>query len=171
MAQLIVMEKTRLWYAIRTKSRHEKITYHLMAEKGADVFLPLRKEIHQWSDRKKEVEVPLFPGYLFVRCLRSELKDIFYTRGVAHIVGGLEGEEHIPEEQVESIRKLLASSVPFEVHPYIKKGINVRIKRGPLKNCYGRIVRTKGKDRLLITVDLIARAVSAEVSLYDVEPM
>lgn len=161
----------RAWFAVRSKSRHEKLAARLIQEKQLHVFLPLYSEEHQWSDRKKVVCAPLFPGYLFVHCTPDELSLVNRTKGVAHIVGGGAEEATVPKEQIAAIQRLLASEIPFEVQSYKAIGRHVRVKRGPLKNCYGRIVRLKGKTRLILAVDLIARAVSAEVSLYDVDPL
>jgi len=163
-------DKEKEWYAIYTRSRHEKIVDNDLTDKGVETFLPLREFVSQWKDRKKKIESPLFPGYLFTHInLVEDFRRIITTRGVVKIVGTNGTPVPIPKEQIDSVKALLKSSLKYDPYPYFSEGMEVLIISGPLQGVVGKVVEKRGKYRLLLSIDLIKRSVLVEVDAKDVE--
>jgi len=161
------------WYAIRTRSRHEKMVSDQLEKQGIENFLPLIKRNRKWSDRIKEVELPLFAGYNFVRvCFTSgERLQVLKTHGVAGFVGINGCGSAIPESQIQDIRTLLASKVAFEEQPFLKIGQRVRVRGGALDGMEG-ILSAHNDDRsLVISLEPIERSLSVRIHGYTVEPV
>lgn len=161
------------WYAIRTRSRHEKMVADQLDRLGVENFLPLVKQARQWSDRVKEVEVPLFSGYTFVRVVLSspDRLRVLQTHGVAGFVGINCCGTAIPENQIDDIRTLLASEVPFEEQPFLRVGQRVRVRGGALDGVEG-ILSAQNDDRsLVISLEPIQRSLSVRIQGYTVEPV
>ena len=158
------------WYAARTKSRHEKKVAEHLAGKGIVNFLPLYKAQHRWKDRVARVDLPLFPGYIFVQFpLRERLK-VLEIPGVANLVSFKGEPAPLPELDIERLRQGLSANVYAEPHPYLKVGRKVRIKGGPLRGLEGILERKKEDSfRVVISIDLIMRSVLVEVEMGDVE--
>lgn len=159
----------RRWYAVYTVVRHEKAADNVLKEKLIDTFLPIREVISQWKDRKKRVLLPLFPGYLFVKTTLDEKLNILNSPGVVRILGISGTPSPIPDDQIESVRKLLESKVLFDPHPYLRGGKRVIVTHGPLQGIVGRIIERRGLNKLILSVDLIKRAVSVEVDIEIVD--
>ena len=165
------MSESCNWYAVQTKSNMEKCVVEELANKGIENFYPSYDELHQWADRKKVVTRPLFPGYVLIHCAdssQSKLR-VLQTHGVVRILGAGRQIEPIPEQQVLSVQQMLASGKGCFPHPFFRAGVSVRVRRGPLKDLVGILVRIKHQTRLVLSVDLIAQSVSTEVDLRDVE--
>src|SRR5215831_7857495 len=161
------------WYAIRTRSRHEKMVADQLDRQGVENFLPLVRRTRQWSDRAKEVELPLFSGYTFVRVVLSspERLRVLQTHGVAGFVGINSCGTAITENQIEDIRTLLASEVPFEEQPFLRVGQRVRVRGGALDGVEG-ILSAQNDDRsLVISLEPIQRSLSVRIQGYTVEPV
>ena len=161
------------WYAIRTRSRHEKMVSDQLEKQGIENFLPLVKRTRKWSDRVKEVDLPLFSGYAFVRVVFSspERLRVLQTHGVAGFVGINCSGTAIPENQIQDIRTLLASKLPFEEQPYLRVGQRVRIRGGALDGVEG-ILSAQNDDRsLVISLEPIQRSLSVRIQGYTVEPV
>jgi transcription antitermination factor NusG len=159
------------WYAIRTRSRHEKIASEQLRQQGIETFLPLVKRTHKWSDRVKEVELPLFAGYSFVRvvlCSPDRVR-VLRAQGVAGFVGIHGSGTPIPETQIEDIRKLLASKVPFEECPALAVGQRVRIRGGSRDGVEGILAARNGDQSLMISIEPIQRSLCIRVQGYGVE--
>ena len=158
------------WYAVRTRSRHEKMVSEQLAQHGIETFLPLVKRTHKWSDRMKEVELPLFSGYNFVRLVLSSPQRlrVLQSHGVAGFVG-INGATAIPESQIQDIRTLLSANVPFEEHPYLKVGQRVRIRGGCLDGVEGVLAAHNGDESLMISLEPIQRSLSIRIQGYEVE--
>ena len=161
------------WYAIRTRSRHEKMVADQLDKLGVENFLPLVKQSRQWSDRVKEVELPLFSGYTFVRVVLSspDRLRVLQTHGVAGFVGINCIGTAIPENQIEDIRTLLASKVPFEEQPYLRVGQRVRVKGGALDGVEGILAAQNDDRSLVISLEPIQRSLSVRIKGYTVEPV
>jgi transcription antitermination factor NusG len=124
----------------------------------------------QWKDRKKWVEKPLFPGYLFVHIHRGQIPIVRDTRGVARLLGPASLTPSIvPDAEVENIRRLVTSQVRVDPYPYLKPGQQVSITRGPLRGVEGTIIRKANRCLLVVSVNLLGRSVAAEVSAEDVQ--
>jgi transcription antitermination factor NusG len=159
------------WYAIRTRSRHEKIVSEQLEKQGIETFLPLVKRTHKWSDRVKEVELPLFSGYNFVRLVLSspERMRVLKAHGVAGFVGINGSGTAIPESQIQDVRTVLASKVPFEEHTFLKVGQRVRIRGGSLDGVEGILAVQNGDQSLTISLGPIHRSLSIRIQGYTVE--
>jgi len=158
------------WFAIWTKSRHEKLVRDQLQQKQVEVFLPTIMKWSRWKDRKKQIEWPLFPGYCFARFNPSDRLPIIKCEGVVMIVGTEGNPSPIPSIEIDSIRYLIDSELAFDPCPFIKEGMMVEVKAGPLKGVVGRLVRKGSHARLVLSVDLIGQAVSVEVDAADVKP-
>ncbi len=160
-----------LWFAVRTRSRHEKKVAQQTLEKGIHTFLPVSREVHRWSDRRKAVEVPLFPCYVFVRIPATGEARLPVLRavGVVEFVGVQGKGIAIPEKQIADIQRLVEQQVPFAPHPYLNVGERVRIKGGSLDGVEG-ILLAKHTDRsLVVSVSLIQKSVEVRLAGYTVE--
>jgi transcription termination/antitermination protein NusG len=159
------------WYAIRTRSRHEKVAAREIEAQGIPVFLPLVASLRQWSDRRTEVELPLFPGYAFVRVayFSGDRVRVLRANGVVSFVGSTMGGASIPDEQIESIRTVLIRKVPIEDHPFLKLGQRIRVRNGCLSGVEGILVAVKETRMLVISVEPIQRAVCFRLDDYVVE--
>jgi len=157
------------WYAVYTIVRHEKAVSSSLLEKDIGSYLPLKKTISRWKDRKKKVYFPLFPGYVFVNINISEKLSVLKIPGVVHILGISGNPTPIPSEQIESIKTLLESDLSFVDYPYLVEGNEIIVVNGLLQGVRGRVVERRGEHRLILSVDLIKRSVSLEVDIEDVE--
>ncbi len=159
------------WYAIRTRSRCEKMASEQLLLQGIETFLPTVKKMRQWSDRKKEVEMPLFSGYSFVRIalLSPERLQVLKANGVVGFVGVHGSATAIPENQIRDVRTLLENNVPFEERPYLKVGQKVRIKGGCLDGVEGVLSGHKEDQSLMISLEPIQRSISIRIQGYSLE--
>ena len=158
------------WYAIRTRSRHEKIVRDQLVNQGIEPLLPTVKRMSQWKDRKKEVEVPLFSGYCFVRFASDHKLPVLKTIGVVDIVGGDHRPEAIPDEEIAAIKTLMTSVLPYDPHPYLHEGMHVEVIRGPLQGVHGILLRKDKRHRLVLGVRIIQQAAAVEIDVKDVVP-
>jgi len=159
------------WYAVHTMARHEKRVAAQFEEKRVRTFLPLLHQIHRWSDRRSIVEIPMFSCYAFVRMVQSsdERLKVLRTPGVLGFVGNERRGTAIPDEQIESLRKVINENVPCFPHCFISAGKRVRIRGGALDGVEG-IFMLQGDDQsLLVSVELLSRTVSIRVEGYDIE--
>jgi transcriptional antiterminator NusG len=160
------------WFAIWTRSRHEKLVRDQLEKKSdVDVFLPTIGKWSRWKDRKKKIDWPLFPGYVFARFVADERVGILKVDGVVQIISNNGMLSAIPDEEIDSIRTLVESELAYDPVPLIKEGDMVKVTSGPLKGVIGRLITKKGASaRLVLSVDLIGQAVSVEVDAADVKP-
>ena len=160
------------WYAIHTRSRHEKQVDLFLSERGIETFLPLVHTLSRRRDRKSYVDIPLFPGYMFVCTDKERLFDVKFTRGVTRIIGtDIDAPTPIPDKQILDIKAIMETEVQLDPFPYLKKGRMVRVKAGPLKGLEGILVERKGHYKLVIRIDLLQKGAAAEVFISDIEPI
>ena len=157
------------WYAVCTRHQHEKSAARIMEYKNLEVFLPLYKARHRWKDRIKEVSVPLFPGYLFVREGLKRWLAILSTPGVSSIVSSGSQPVAIPFLEIEGIKRVVESTLRVEPHPFLKSGDRVRVKCGPIAGVEGILIRHKNVARLVLSVELLGNSAAVEVDATDVE--
>lgn len=162
-------EQTR-WYALRTRSRHEKLVRDQLAKQAIEPLLPTVKRLSQWKDRKKEIEVPLFSGYCFVRFDLDQKLPVLKTVGVVDIVGGGQRPEPIPDEEIAALQTLMTSVLPYDPHPYLSEGMTVEVVRGPLQGVRGILLRKDKRHRLVLGVRLIQQAAAVEIDIRDIRP-
>jgi transcription antitermination factor NusG len=159
------------WYAVQTRSNFERRVAEGLQLAGVTHYLPVFAEVHQWSDRKRCIERPVFPGYVFVRLPKTPAARLSALKihGSVRIVGCGREIEAIPDREIDSIRQMLASDSSCRTVPYMERGVRVRVVRGPLKNLDGVFLRDKGKGRLLVSIRLLCQSLAAEVATEDVE--
>jgi len=164
---------TERWYAVQTRSRFEKAVREELSAWGIDHYLATFKDVHQWKDRKKVVEVPLFSGYIFVRLqdIESARLQVLKTNGVVRILGVGGRIEPIPDFEIDSIQQLLVSGKQCYPHPFVREGSWVRMRRGPLAGVEGRLIKVKSQTRLVLSIELLSQSVATEVDAWDVEPI
>jgi transcription antitermination factor NusG len=158
------------WFALYTRSRHEKIAERELRKKGLETFLPLRKVERQWSDRKKTIEDPLFKGYLFVRAPLAERWTVLNSVGVVRFVGRPSEPIEVPEKELWAIRKFVEEEIPVDPFPYLKAGERVYVRSGPFKGAEGFIVRKDRHCRLVVSLDMLMQSVSIQIDEACVEP-
>ena len=156
------------WYAVRTKSRHEKLVRDQLDKQGLEPLLPTVRRLSQWKDRKKEIEVPLFSGYCFVRFGQGGKLPVQKVAGVVEIVGNGSRPEAIPDEEIEALKTLMTSVLPYDSHPYLHEGMTVEVVRGPLQGVQGILLRKEKRHRLVLGVRLIQQAAAVEIDVEDV---
>jgi transcription antitermination factor NusG len=160
------------WYAIYSRSRHEKHVEQMLRRMELETYLPLRKTWSRRLDRKQMIEVPALPGYLFVRCilLPERRAAIKRTLGVVHLVENCGRPCPIPPEQIDSLRTVLATDEGAAEHPYLRVGQRVRVARGPFEGARGYLTRVEsGKPRLVVAIEWVNRAVAVEIDVRCVE--
>ena len=143
----------------------------MLGNLGVRHYLPLRSELRQWSDRRQEVEVPLFRGYLFVRMnpTKDNRLNVLKVPGVVGLVGNQSGPLPILDKEIEDIRTVLATGIACAVEPSLKEGDRVRVVRGALAGIEGTLVRLNSESRLFISIDMIRQSLVIRISLGDVE--
>lgn len=157
------------WYVLRTRPRHEKVVRDQLYKQGIEPLLPTVRRLSQWKDRKKEIEVPLFSGYCFVRFGQTAKSAIQRVGGVVEIVGSGGRPEPIPDCEIENLKRLMSSVLPYDAHPYLQKGMMVEVVRGPLQGVRGILLRKDKRHRLVVGVKLIQQAAAVEIDARDVE--
>lgn len=151
------------WYALYTRSRHEKLVDGELRKKGIETFLPIRRVTRHWSDRAQEIEEPIFPGYLFVHIPLKNRLDVLQTRGSVRLIGFNSAPVPVSEKELESIRCFMKEKISMDPYPYLKEGDRVYIRSGPFKGVEGFIVRKNRHTRLVISLDLILQSISVAI--------
>ena len=162
------------WYALYTRSRHERFVATLLEAKGFSVFLPVREAGRQVSHlRTRTVYFPLFPGYVFCRfvCNGESYHRVISTQGVVSIVGTRQVPVPIPDEQIESIRRVVTCRTSYRPGTSCRHGDQVTVKSGPLTGLKGRLVRNKNERVFVIVVELLKRAVLVDIDQNLLEPV
>ena len=157
------------WYALYTRHQHEKNVARVLSCKGFEVFLPLYNATHRWSDRCKQLSLPLFPCYVFLYGGLDRRPQILATPGVHSFVEFGGSPAVVREDEVEAIRRALENSACVVPHPFLKHGDWVRIRSGPLEGIQGILVRTKNRCRLVLSVEMLEKSVAVEVEAAFVE--
>ena len=157
------------WYVAYTSANHEKRVALQLAQRSVEHFLPLYQSVRRWKDRRTKLQLPLFPGYVFVRLsLRDRLK-VLEVPGVAWLVSFNSKPAVLPDSEIEALRTSLSVQLRAQPHPFLTVGRRVRIKRGPLVGVEGILVRKKNALRMVLSINLIMRSASVEVEAGDVE--
>ncbi|MBZ0156185.1 MAG: UpxY family transcription antiterminator [Alphaproteobacteria bacterium] len=160
------------WYALHVKSRHEFVTSGELTRKGIDAYLPAVKIMRQWKDRKKLIEAPLFPGYLFVHLhpTPEEFLNVLKTRGVVTFIALNPGSPTpVAKEEIESLKLLTMSGEEIDLHPELKTGTKVRVKKGPLTGAEGLVVKRENQFLFVVTITLLGRSVAVRIYASDME--
>lgn len=159
------------WYAAYTCANHEKRVAEQLSVRGVENFLPVYASLRNWKDRRVKLDLPLFPGYVFVRLALPERLRVQQIPGVAWLVGFSGPPAPLPDEDIETLRTGLARGLCAEPHSYLTVGRRVRLRSGPLVGMQGILLRRKGNFRVVISIDLIQRAVAVDADETDVEAL
>jgi transcription antitermination factor NusG len=152
------------WFVVAVRTNYERCVSDGLAERGFETFLPLYRTRHTWSDRKKEIEVPLFSGYTFSRFDPMKRLPILQTPGVREIVGSrITGPTPVDDCEITAVRTMIESELLVGPWPFLREGHFVSVERGPLTGVEGVIVEVKSKFRLIVSVTLLQRSVYAEI--------
>jgi len=159
------------WFALHVRTRFESSVAAHLQGKGYELFLPMYTEKRRWSDRMQEVELPLFPGYVFCRFDPQARLPILVTPGVIGVVGTGKTPIAIAEEEIAGIQAVVNSGLPSQPWPYLQVGEQVRIESGPLNGLTGILEEIKGRHRLILAVTLLQRSVAVEIDMASVRPV
>lgn len=159
------------WFALRVRSKHERVASLHLRDRGYEEFSPSYKEERQWSDRKKTTDAFLFPGYVFCRFNPQDRLHVLTVPGVVGFVGFGDGPMPIPLHEIEQVRAMVHSGLLISPWPFLQKGQVVLIERGPLTGVEGILEEVKGRCRLVVSINLLQRSVSAEVDRAWVRPV
>ena len=161
----------RPWFAIRVRSNQERIALAHLRQRGFEEFAPSYKSERRWSDRKKEIDQFLFPGYVFCRFNPQYRLPVLTAPGVVDVVGFGRTPAPIPDEEIERVRRMVESGVLVTPFPFVEVGDTVLIERGPLAGLEGILAEVKGRWRLVVSINLLKRSVSAEVDRDSIRPL
>lgn len=159
------------WFVIRVRSNFERLTVAHLRDRGYEQFAPSYRTERQWSDRKKEIDQFLFPGYVFCRFDPHNRRLVLTAPGVVDLVGCGKVPIPIPEEEIGRVRRMIESGLLVTPAPYLELGQTVLIERGPLAGIEGILAEVKGRFRLVVSINLLKRSISAEVERDWVRPI
>ena len=168
---LLDLDEGLPWFALQVRTRYEKNVASFLDGKGYEWFLPTYMSRRRWSDRTKELELPLFPGYLFCRFNPQERLPILKTPGMISIVGTSKTPTPVDASEIVALRTLVRSDIPRQPWPFLKVGQRVRIEYGALSGLEGILLQVKGSDRIVLSVSLLQRSVAAEVDSSWITPI
>jgi transcription antitermination factor NusG len=152
------------WYAVYTRARHEAAVTKQIAHLGYKPFFPKRRILSRRKDRRKIIEAPLFPGYVFAKVTPTDFNKLLSLSGAVKLLGDKGRPAPIPEEEIESVKILVQSEAEIEPHPYLREGDKVRIVSGPLKDAVGWLLRVEPRRSLLVvSVNILNRSVAIEL--------
>lgn len=163
--------ETYPWYAIRVRSRFENVVAAMLEGKGYEGFLPVYTARRAWSDRIKELRLPLFPGYVFCRFDMDQRLRVLTIPGVVNIVGIGKCPVPIDEKEMKAVLVASRAGLPTGPWPFLKVGQQVSIESGPLSGLNGILLNFKGQHRLVLSVTLLQRAIAVEVDCAWVSPL
>jgi transcription antitermination factor NusG len=167
--QTIPFADSAEWYVLYTRHQHERSVAEDLHRIGFDVFLPLYHEVHQWGDRRKTIEMPLFPCYVFFSGDLNRKFSALNLPGVCSIVSSGGKVSVIASQELNNVRRAVASSLSIEPHPYVQNGDRVRILDGPLAGIEGIVTRRKDALRIILSVNMLAQSVAVEIDEAYVE--
>jgi transcription antitermination factor NusG len=153
------------WYAVYTRSRHEKKLMDLLLEKGIEAYVPIRRLLHQWSDRKKYVETPIIRSYCFVKANNANYFEVLNTPGAVRYVWFSGRPAAIPDRQIQVLKAITGADVDIECLPdYFKPGLKVVINSGPLLGIGGELVSIANRKKVIIRIEQLKQVVTLSIS-------
>jgi len=160
------------WFALRVRSNYENVAAIHLRDRGFEEFSPTYKTERQWSDRKKQIDLPLFPGYVFCRLNPEYRLPVLTIPGTVGLVGFGNGPSAVPDHEIEAVRRMIGSGLLVAPWPFLEVGQTVLIERGPLTGVEGILQEIKKKTfRLVVSIRLLQRSVSAEVDRTWIRPV
>lgn len=160
------------WYPIYTNSKAEKAARIALEKKGIEVYLPIQKQLRQWSDRKKWVEMPFLPSYIFVRIEPHQFADVLMCKGISRFIYFAGKIATIPERQISQLKLLLANASELEVSDVeFQEGQHVIVKAGPLQGLRGELISWHSTRKMLIKIDYISQSILVQISQVFLDPI
>jgi transcription antitermination factor NusG len=159
------------WFALKVRPRHEKIASATLTGKGFETFLPMFRSERRWSDRTKQLDIPLFATYLFCRFHLQDQVRILSTPGLLHVVSNGATPVAVEEAEIARVRVVVSSSMHVEPWPAVSPGQRVRLEGGPLQGLEGTLIEFRGSHRLIVSVALLQRSVAVEIERRWVAPL
>jgi len=151
------------WFALRVRPRHERTTALNLGRQGFEEYLPLHRVRRRWSDRMKEMETALFPGYIFCRFSRQDRLRVLNSPGVECVVGFGKTDVPVDDAEIAAVRRILACGRPLAPWPFLRIGQNVSIDNGPLAGLRGVVLRDQDSWRVVVSVEALDRSIAVEV--------
>jgi transcription antitermination factor NusG len=151
------------WFAIRVRSNCERNVFQALHQKGYDLFFPTYTATRQWSDRIKQLTVPLFRGYIFCRLNHQHPLPVLTTPGVVQLVGNGRTPIEVTEDEISSVKAVLNSNLPYMPYPSLACGTRVVVDYGPLMGVQGVLVESRTTNRLVVSIEILQRAVAVEI--------
>ena len=160
------------WYIWYTQPRVEKQLQKRLAGDGIEVFLPLRKELHNWSDRKKWVEVPLFRGYLFTKISKRKFEEVRRTNGIVTYVRFDGQAATLSENEIHRIQQLITDPEDLEVlHTTFQEGERVQVITGPLMGIEGLVVEHKGAKKVAVNIEKLGHSILVDIPIQNLRKL
>jgi transcription antitermination factor NusG len=159
------------WYALSVKHQHERSAGMALGSKGFEALAPTYRARRQWSDRAKNLDLPLFSGYVFCRFDFAQRIPVLDTPGVARIVGFGNGPAPVADEEIAAIQRVVASGLAVRPWPHLKPGDRVRVEHGPLRGVEGILLKEKESLRLIVGVELLQRSIAVELEPESIVPL
>ena len=159
------------WYALQVHARKEQLVASQLENRRLECFLPTYKSLRKWSDRTKEIQQALFPGYVFCRFDYENRQPVVMTNGVIQVVGNGKAAIPIAETEIEALQVATQSGIPSQPWPYLRTGEYVQINYGHLAGLQGFLVNFKGNHRVVLSVTLLQRSLALEVELEWLTPV
>src|ERR1019366_2098736 len=151
------------WHALCIKPRHERVASDHLRSRGIEEFAPVYLTKRRWSDRIKMIEMPLFPGYVFCRFRAEQRRDVLTVPCVTSLVTFGNTPATISEDEIDAVRAITASGLPYGPWPYVRPGDYVRIEAGCMRGLTGTLVRVRDEMRVVVNVELLHRSVAVEI--------
>jgi transcription antitermination factor NusG len=167
----VLSQNNLRWYAIRVRNQHEDVVAKHLTFRELECFLPVYRENHQWSDRSKEIDVPLFAGYVFCRLNLASRLAVLSVPGVVHIVGTGKCPTPIDEEEIAALQTAVRSGFRAHPSPFLAVGQKVRIEQGPLCGLEGFLLGFRAQQRIVLSITLLQRSVAVEINGAMVRPL
>jgi transcription antitermination factor NusG len=159
------------WFAVRVRTRAESTVSEFLRGRGIETLCPTYPDRRRYSDRIKTVEAALFPGYLFCSIDRFDRLPVLSSPGVDYIVGFGHEPHPVDLEEIQAIQAVMRSGLLAKPHPFLKIGQRVRVESGPLVNLEGILLATKSENRLVLSISMLQRSISAELDSAIVRPL
>lgn len=157
------------WFAAYTLANHEKQVAEQLETRSIEQFLPTYESVRHWKDRRMRLQLPLFPGYVFVRIAPKARVEVLRLRSVVRFIGFNGCLAVLPDEEIEALRRGIREHLRAEPHPYLTAGRRVRIRSGPLRGREGILVSRKGNFRVVLSIELIRRSIAVEMDAADLQ--
>jgi len=158
------------WFAIRVRPKHEKAAAINLGRQGFEEYVPLHRVRRRWSDRVKELDAVLFPGYIFCRFPRHDRLRVLNSPSVESIVGFGKTDIPVDDAEIQAVRTLVASGRPLAPWPFLRIGQNVTIENGPLAGVRGVVLRDQDSWRVVVSVEALDRSIAVEVDRDMIQP-